>query len=99
MSESSASLKSEEDKDSLPLSSPPQSPATAAGDALPEKGTPCSYDSLIITVIIWFRPTGNAPVLKQSKFRISIMQRFQAITDFLRKQLHFQNDRESLVLF
>lgn len=37
--------------------------------------------------MVFFRPVGSAPILKQSKFKISSSHRFQAITEFLWRQL------------
>ena len=36
---------------------------------------------------MFFRPVGSAPLLKQTKFKISSSQRFQSIADFLGRQL------------
>lgn len=41
-------------------------------------------------VIVFFKATGNAPQLKQSKFKLQCTARFQNLTDFLRKQLRYQ---------
>jgi len=49
-------------------------------------------------VIILFRPTGSAPELKQSKFKLSASANFQNVIDFLRKQLRF-NPGHPLFLF
>lgn len=38
-------------------------------------------------MVVLFRPVGSAPLLKQTKFKISSSQRFQAIADFLYRQL------------
>ncbi|CAK0781847.1 hypothetical protein CVIRNUC_005486 [Coccomyxa viridis] len=37
-------------------------------------------------VIIWLRPTGDAPILKQQKFKISGSEKFSKIVDTLRKK-------------
>ncbi|KAJ7555768.1 hypothetical protein O6H91_05G054300 [Diphasiastrum complanatum] len=39
-------------------------------------------------VVILFRATGDAPILKQSKFKIAAAEKFAKVIDFLRKQLH-----------
>jgi hypothetical protein len=40
-----------------------------------------------IKVVVQFKATGNAPIMKQNKFKISAHQRFGSVADFLRKQL------------
>lgn len=47
-------------------------------------------------VIVRFKAIGNAPLLKQTKFKITSTESFQTIMDFLRRQLKFQ-PHESLV--
>jgi hypothetical protein len=47
-------------------------------------------------VIVRFKAIGNAPLLKQTKFKITSTESFRTIMDFLRKQLKFQA-HESLV--
>ncbi|CAL5221194.1 g3342 [Coccomyxa viridis] len=37
-------------------------------------------------VIVWLRPTGDAPILKQQKFKISGAEKFSKIVDTLRKK-------------
>ncbi|KAG0617797.1 hypothetical protein M758_4G015300 [Ceratodon purpureus] len=44
-------------------------------------------------VVVLFRATGDAPIMKQSKFKITGTEKFAKVIDFLRKQLH----RETLV--
>lgn len=48
-------------------------------------------------VVIWFRPTGSAPILKQNKFKIASTSRFRAIGEFLRRQLHIEKSTDPLV--
>jgi ubiquitin-like protein ATG12 len=38
-------------------------------------------------IIIHFRSTGDAPIMRRTKFKVKATQRFAAILDFLRKQL------------
>lgn len=38
-------------------------------------------------VVIFLRPVGNAPILKQAKFKISSSSHFQAVDDFLQRQI------------
>jgi ubiquitin-like protein ATG12 len=40
-------------------------------------------------VVIFFKHTGNAPELKQKKFKLTATTPFQTVIDFLRKQLKF----------
>lgn len=47
-------------------------------------------------VVIFLRATGNAPILKQNKFKISSAQQFISIQEFVRKQLLLQ-ERDPLV--
>ncbi|PRQ45371.1 putative ubiquitin-like protein Atg12 [Rosa chinensis] len=39
-------------------------------------------------VVIHLRATGDAPMLKQAKFKIPVMDKFAKVIDFLRRQLH-----------
>lgn len=48
-------------------------------------------------VIILLRATGNAPILKQNKFRVSSIKRFLYIHEFVRRQLLLQ-ERDPLVI-
>lgn len=48
-------------------------------------------------IIVLLKATGNAPILKQSKFKISATQQFHAVIDFMKKQLRLPQG-ESLVL-
>ncbi|KAJ2777916.1 Ubiquitin-like protein [Coemansia javaensis] len=41
-------------------------------------------------VVVRFRATGNAPILKKSVYKISSAQRFQALILFLRKELGYK---------
>jgi ubiquitin-like protein ATG12 len=38
-------------------------------------------------VVVFFRPVGSAPLLKQTKFKISSASPFQSIQDFLQRHL------------
>jgi hypothetical protein len=42
---------------------------------------------IVIVVVVQFKATGNAPILKQNKFKVSADQRFETVMAFLRKQL------------
>jgi hypothetical protein len=50
----------------------------------------------LYAVIVRFRAAGNAPIMKQSKFKITASESFQTVADFLRRQLKF-SQHESLV--
>eukprot|EP01136_Pigoraptor_vietnamica_P017765 Opistho-1_new@63381 len=49
-------------------------------------------------VIVRFRAAGNAPVMKQNKFKITASEKFQTVIDFLKKQLKFK-PADSLFLY
>lgn len=38
-------------------------------------------------VVVQFKAVGNAPIMKQNRYRITASNRFQAVIQFLRKQL------------
>lgn len=40
-----------------------------------------------LTVIVRFKAVGNAPIMKQNFYRITAANRFQAVIQFLRKEL------------
>lgn len=46
-------------------------------------------------VVILFRATGGAPILKQAKFKVEASEKFAKVIDFLRRQLH----RETVFLY
>eukprot|EP00897_Mesotaenium_endlicherianum_P007769 jgi/Mesen1/701/ME000109S_10920 len=46
-------------------------------------------------VVVLFRATGDAPILRQAKFKIGAAERFSKVIEFLRKQLH----RDTLFLY
>jgi ubiquitin-like protein ATG12 len=39
------------------------------------------------TVVVRFKAVGNAPIMKQNFFKITASNRFQAVVQFLRKEL------------
>jgi ubiquitin-like protein ATG12 len=51
-----------------------------------------------LKVIIHFRATGEAPILKKSKFQLSAHYKFHVVIEFLRKHLH-SKPSDSLFLF
>ncbi|XP_018835067.1 ubiquitin-like protein ATG12 isoform X1 [Juglans regia] len=46
-------------------------------------------------VVVHLRATGDAPILKQAKFKILGTEKFAKVIDFLRRQLH----RETLFVY
>ena len=42
------------------------------------------------TVVVQFRATGNAPILKQKFYKISAPQQFRTVINFLRKELNYK---------
>jgi len=38
-------------------------------------------------VVVRFKAVGNAPIMKQNFFRVTVSNRFQAVIQFLRKEL------------
>ncbi|CAL5443759.1 unnamed protein product [Camellia sinensis] len=46
-------------------------------------------------VVVHLRATGDAPILKQAKFKIAGTDKFAKVIDFLRRQLH----RETLFVY
>lgn len=56
-------------------------------------------------MVLRFKATGNAPQMKQTKFKISSSNKFQAVIDFLKKQLNLdtsegkENSGVSLFLY
>ncbi|KAF6159722.1 hypothetical protein GIB67_029980 [Kingdonia uniflora] len=47
-----------------------------------------SPTSSIQKVVVHLRATGDAPILKQAKFKIAGTDKFAKVIDFLRRQLH-----------
>jgi ubiquitin-like protein ATG12 len=46
-------------------------------------------------VVVFFKAIGDAPILKQSKFKIGGVEKFAKVIEFLRKQVH----RETLFVY
>ncbi|KAI9077257.1 hypothetical protein K1719_040828 [Acacia pycnantha] len=44
--------------------------------------------SSVRKVVVLLRATGDAPILKQAKFKIAGTDKFAKVIDFLRRQLH-----------
>eukprot|EP00735_Rhodelphis_limneticus_P013349 TRINITY_DN6997_c0_g1::TRINITY_DN6997_c0_g1_i1::g.13399::m.13399 TRINITY_DN6997_c0_g1::TRINITY_DN6997_c0_g1_i1::g.13399 ORF type:complete len:122 (+),score=-2.66,sp/Q1SF86/ATG12_MEDTR/51.06/1e-29,APG12/PF04110.8/1.6e-30 TRINITY_DN6997_c0_g1_i1:104-469(+) len=42
-------------------------------------------------VMVHLRPVGNAPILRQNKFKIQASKPFSSIIDFLREELHAES--------
>ncbi|XP_015868132.1 ubiquitin-like protein ATG12 [Ziziphus jujuba] len=51
--------------------------------------------SSVRKVVVHLRATGDAPILKQAKFKILGTDKFAKVIDFLRRQLH----RETLFVY
>ncbi|KAF7843588.1 ubiquitin-like protein ATG12 [Senna tora] len=51
--------------------------------------------SSVRKVVVHLRATGDAPILKQAKFKIPGTDKFAKVIDFLRRQLH----RETLFVY
>ncbi|SPO46474.1 probable Autophagy-related protein 12 [Moesziomyces antarcticus] len=49
-------------------------------------------------VVVRFKAIGNAPIMKTNYFRITAFNRFQAVIQFLRKELNFK-PTDSLFLY
>ncbi|KAJ3169557.1 hypothetical protein HDU88_000748 [Geranomyces variabilis] len=49
-------------------------------------------------VVVRFRATGNAPILKQNFYKITASQKFQTVISFLKKELHYKQ-QQSLFLY
>ncbi|SPO32656.1 probable Autophagy-related protein 12 [Ustilago trichophora] len=49
-------------------------------------------------VVVRFKAIGNAPIMKNNYFRITAFNRFQAVIQFLRKELNFKPS-DSLFLY
>ena len=47
----------------------------------------CTAPNLHFQVIVRFKGVGNAPIMKQNMYKISAQNRFQAVIQFLRKEL------------
>ena len=48
---------------------------------------PPSRQTLIRAVVVRFKAVGNAPIMKQNFFRVTVSNHFQAVIQFLRKEL------------
>jgi hypothetical protein len=53
----------------------------------------CLHTMWLCSVVVFFKAIGDAPILKQSKFKIGGVEKFAKVIEFLRKQVH----RETLV--
>jgi ubiquitin-like protein ATG12 len=45
----------------------------------------------IVAVIVRFKAVGNAPIMKQNFYKITASNRFQAVIQFLRKELGWKS--------
>lgn len=53
-------------------------------------GNPALHWILSASVIVRFKAVGNAPIMKQNFYKITSSNRFQAVIQFLRKELGWQ---------
>ncbi|KAI0254542.1 putative autophagy-related protein 12 [Lactifluus subvellereus] len=70
--------------------SPPLTATDSAGDAGLAEGLAAleSYKKKDpAKVVVRFKAVGNAPIMKQNFFRVTVSNRFQAVIQFLRKEL------------
>ena len=45
------------------------------------------FTTIFIIVVVRFKGVGNAPIMKQNMYKITATNRFQAVIQFLRKEL------------
>ena len=57
-----------------------------------------NWPNYIWIVLVHFRATGGAPLLRKTKFRVKGTHQFATVIDFLRKQLHLK-DSEALYVY
>ncbi|SGY79168.1 BQ5605_C008g05062 [Microbotryum silenes-dioicae] len=72
------------------LKDPTKGAASQSTDPLSATATPTpdlTYRPHPIAVVVRFKATGNAPIMKQNFFKISASNRFQTVIAFLRKEL------------
>jgi hypothetical protein len=48
----------------------------------------CLHTMWLCSVVVFFKAIGDAPILKQSKFKIGGVEKFAKVIEFLRKQVH-----------
>ncbi|KAI9511969.1 APG12-domain-containing protein [Russula earlei] len=76
--------------DAIPHLSPPLTSSDSAADAGLAEGLAAleSYKKKDpAKVVVRFKAVGNAPIMKQNFFRVTVSNRFQAVIQFLRKEL------------
>ena len=69
-----------------PAPSPPLSPPPNQINPRPGGRSPLTPPGGAAVVVL-LKATGGAPILKQSKFKVGVEERFTFVVDFLRKQL------------
>jgi ubiquitin-like protein ATG12 len=47
--------------------------------------------NIIFSVVVRFKAVGNAPIMKQNFYKITASNRFQAVIQFLRKELGWKS--------
>lgn len=60
---------------------------TKGPPSVPPSSSPSRIDTFFITVVVRFKAVGNAPIMKQNFFKVTVSNRFQAVIQFLRKEL------------
>ncbi|KAI0002497.1 autophagy protein 12 [Russula compacta] len=76
--------------DAIPHLSSPLTASDLAADASISEGLAAleSYKKKDpAKVVVRFKAVGNAPIMKQNFFRVTVSNRFQAVIQFLRKEL------------
>jgi ubiquitin-like protein ATG12 len=73
-------------------------PAKGSSTSIPCRATNClKTNSLMcgrfayLAVVVRFKAVGNAPIMKQNFFRVTVSNRFQAVIQFLRKELGWKS--------
>ncbi|KAF8906668.1 APG12-domain-containing protein [Mucidula mucida] len=72
----------------LPSWASPEGPSEATAEALRALQTYKKKDPE--KVIVRFKAVGNAPIMRQNFFKITSSNRFQAVIQFLRKELQWK---------
>ncbi|KAI8826807.1 putative autophagy-related protein 12 [Fimicolochytrium jonesii] len=67
----------------------PETPVAATLPSPPSR-RPSSASAAATKVVVRFRATGSAPILKQAFFKISASQKFQTVINFLKKELNYK---------
>ena len=74
----------------LPISSNALNSSSLPSTTTTPPDKPAVKKKQVEKVVVKFRAAGNAPIMKQSRFKITAAEKFQTVIDFLRKQLKFK---------